>query len=83
MPLETLRNFITSPPVLSQFKPNCEIVVQCDAAKDGLGCVLLQNNNKPIAFASKSMTLTETSYAQFDKELLSLLFACRKFHYYI
>lgn len=32
---------------------------------------------------SRSMTKTETSYSQIEKELLSLLFACRKFHYFI
>ncbi|KAJ0169197.1 hypothetical protein K1T71_015305 [Dendrolimus kikuchii] len=34
---------------------NLPIVVQCDASKDGIGCCLLQNN-KPVCFASHSLT---------------------------
>jgi len=29
------------------------------------------------------MSETETAYAQIEKEFLSLIFACRKCHYYI
>lgn len=38
---------------------------------------------KPIAFASRSLTDAEINYAQIEKELLAVVFACKKFHYYI
>jgi hypothetical protein len=46
-----------------------------------LGAVLLQN--KPIAFASKSLTDTEQRYANIEREMLGVVFACQKFHTYI
>ena len=42
--------------------------VQCDTSKSGLGDVLLQDN-QPVAYASRSLTDTETRYAQIEKEL--------------
>ncbi|CAI6377683.1 unnamed protein product [Macrosiphum euphorbiae] len=80
--LKELKELVTTSPILTHFNPDKEITIQCDASKDGLGCCLLQDK-KPIAFASRSMSETEISYAQIEKEFLSLIFACRKFHYYI
>jgi len=38
---------------------------------------------KPVAFSSRSLTDSEKQYPQIDKEMLSILFSCRKFHNYI
>ena len=56
--------------------------LQCDASQHGLGAVLLQDE-KPIANASRSLTETEQRYAQTEKEMLSIVFACSQFHCYI
>lgn len=45
-------------------------------------CCLLQDC-KPVAYASRSLTETETNYAQIEKELLSITFALSKFHNYL
>lgn len=50
-------------PVLAYYNPNEELRLQVDASKNGLGAVLLQQE-KPIAYASKSLTETEQNYAQ-------------------
>ena len=51
------------------------ITVQADASKQGLGAALLQED-KPIAFASKSLSDTEQRYANIERELLAVVFAC-------
>lgn len=41
----------------------------------------MQENS--ISFAFRALTKTEGRYAQTEKELLSIVFACEKFHYFI
>ena len=66
-------------PVVAYFDPNKAITIQSDASKHGQGCVLSQDG-RPVCFASKSLTPTEIGYAQIEKELYDVLFACKRFH---
>lgn len=43
-----------------------------------MGAACLQGG-KPVAYASRTLTDTETKYAQIKKELLAVVFACSKF----
>ena len=57
-----------------------------DASLRGLGACLIQKHNgedQPIAFAGKSLTDTETSYANIERELLVIIFACQHFSTYL
>ena len=58
------------------------VTVQADASQRGLGTCLLQEG-KPIAYASKSLTDTETRYANIERELLAIVFACQRFNTYV
>ena len=40
-------------------------------------------NGQPICYASRALTETETRYAQIEKELLAIAWACHKFDQYI
>ena len=53
------------------------VVIQCDASKSGQGPALLQEG-RPIAFSSRVMSQTEQNYAQIEKKLLAIVFACEK-----
>jgi hypothetical protein len=77
-----IKMVITKAPVLQNFNVKEPVVIQCDASKDGLGCCLLQNG-KPVSFASRSLTPSEQNFSQIEKELLSVVWATKKFHYYI
>ena len=37
-------------------------------------------NGRPIAYASRALTETETRYAQIEKEMLAIAFSLEKFH---
>ena len=58
------------------------VVVQANASQRGLGACLLQEG-QPIAFASKSLTDTETRYANIERKLLAIVFACQRFNIYV
>ena len=58
------------------------VTLQCDASQSGLGAALMQNG-QPVAYASRALTSAETRYAQIEKELLAVLFACQRFDAYV
>lgn len=78
----TLKNCLTCPPVLSYYNVDNPVTLTCDSSQFGLGAACLQDN-KPIAYASRVLTDTEQRYAQIEKELLAVVFACTKFNDYI
>lgn len=79
---DNIKKKISEAPILQNFNTKLPIVIQCDASKDGLGCCLLQNG-KPVSFASRSLTPSKRNFSQIEKELLSVVWSTRKFHYYI
>lgn len=78
--LQMLLNTITSAPVLAIYDPLKRVIVQTDASKDGLGCVLMQEGH-PVAYASRTLSSSEQKWAQIEKELLAIAFACERFHF--
>ena len=62
-----------------QSKP---VTLQCDASLKGIGACIIQEG-QPIAFASKSLTDTETHYTNIERELLAIVYGCEKFHTYL
>ena len=75
-----LKNSLLKP--LKYYDRNKPVILQCDASLKGLGACIIQDG-KPIAFASKSLTDTETRYANIERELLAIVFGCEKFHTYL
>ena len=61
---------------------NLPLTVQADASKHGLRAALLQQG-EPVAFASKSLSETEQRYANIERELLAVLFTCKRFKTYV
>ena len=58
----------------------------CDASQYGVGAVLLQvcnGDEKPVAYASRTLTTGERNYSQLEKEGLALIYGVRKFHNYL
>ena len=59
-----------------------DVTIQCDASQLGLGAASLQCG-QPVEYASRALTDTEVNYAQIQKELLAIVFACETFDAYI
>ncbi|GLV38084.1 hypothetical protein CBL_10051 [Carabus blaptoides fortunei] len=48
----------------------------------GVGSALLQNN-RPVAYSSKAFTDTQRNWAQIEKALYAILYACERYYQYI
>ena len=84
---ENIKKLITSEPVLTHYDPTAPIRLACDASPYGLGAVLSHvtpdGSEKPIAFASRSLSKAERNYAQIDREAVAIFWAVKKFHAYL
>ena len=80
--VDELKNLITSAPVLAFYDVSQPVKVSVDASQEGLGAVLIQNE-RPVAYASRSLTDCEKRYAQIEKEMLAVVFGVEHFHYYV
>lgn len=83
-----IKRYLAKPKMLALFDPNKSIRVTADASSYGLGAVIEQfdTTNKiwrPISYASRSLTPTETNYAQIEKEAMALTWACERFRMYL
>ncbi|CAL8130302.1 unnamed protein product [Orchesella dallaii] len=79
---QKLRKLATAAPVLAYYDMKKSVTIQCDASEKGLGAVLLQEG-KPVVFASRALTQTEQRYAQIEKEMLAIVYACTRFDQYV
>ena len=77
-----LKNLITQSETLCYYDVSKAVTLQVDASKSGLGAALIQEHG-PVVFASKAMNEKQCRYAQIEKELLAVIFACKRFHQYV
>ena len=76
-----VKKAIAESPQLSFYAPDKELTVENDASDYGIGSVLLQEQ-RPIAFASRTLTSAERNYCQLEKEMLAVTYGLKKFHQY-
>ena len=81
------KKLLTTSRVLVHYDPVLPIRMAADASAYGIGAVishrLSNGEEKPIAFASRTLSSSERNYAQIEKEALALVFGVRKFHQYL
>ena len=81
---QDLKTLLSTQPLQTFYDPLKTVKISPDASQCGLGAVILQQHDgewQPVAYASIAMTSAETRHAQIEKELLSIMFACERFHH--
>jgi hypothetical protein len=78
----TLRQHLTTAPVLAQPDNTKPFEVYCDASGTGLGCVLMQDN-RVIAYASQALRPHEQNHPTHDLELAAVVHALKICRHYL
>ena len=77
-----VKDRICAQTTLSYYDLKKKTTIQVDASGRGLSATLLQDN-KPIAFASKTLSPAKTRYANIERDMLAVVFGCERFHNYV
>ena len=84
---EQAKTSLSSESLLEHYNPEKELILACDASPYGVGAVLSHHSEngqeRPIAYASRSLAPAERKYSQLEKESLAIVFGVKKFHQYL
>ena len=70
--------------MLVHYDPALPLKLAADGSAYGVGAVTSSDGTeRPIAFVSRTLSPSETNYAQLEKEALALIFGIKKFHQYL
>lgn len=82
-----MKELLMSAEVLVHYNPELPVRFITDASKYGLGAVITHilpdGVEKPIAYASRTLSSAETKYSQIEKEGLGIIFGLCKFNQYL
>ncbi|WVZ84394.1 hypothetical protein U9M48_031431 [Paspalum notatum var. saurae] len=79
---DELKKRLTTAPVLTLPDLTKSFTVYCDASKEGLGCVLMQEGTV-IAYASRQLRKHEVNYPTHDLELAAVVHALKMWRHYL
>ena len=81
------KRLLVEAPVLAHYDVKAPLVVSADASPYGVGAVLSilddLGQERPVAFASRSLAPAEKNYSQLEKEALAIIFGVKKFHQFV
>ena len=81
------KELLTSSSVLVHFDPTRDLILMCDASPFGVGAVLAhrmdEGSDRPIAYASRTLSGAEKKYCQLEKEGLAIIFGVKRFDQFL
>lgn len=81
-----LKNEMASDRILIPYDPDLLVILTCDASPTGIAAVMshiINKQERPIAYASRSLTATEYNYNQLYREALAIVFGVNHFFNYL
>jgi len=69
-------------PVLTLLDFSHPFILECDASREGIGAILMQNMH-PISFESRKLRGPELLYTIYDKDMLAIMHALENFRKYL
>ena len=79
---EEVKEIITSSYILQYYDQKKPVHLETDASLKVLGATLVQED-KPVAFASKALTATQSNYSNIERGYLSIVHGIQRFHHYL
>ena len=84
--IKDIKSILTNDQVLVHYDPKKPIILACDASPYGVGAVLpyiVDGVERPVAYASRTLTGAEKNYSQVEREVLSIIFGVTKFNKFL
>ena len=83
---ESIRDKLTSEPVLAVADPNKSYILHTDASDHAMGAILMQEDDDghvhPVAYASKTFNDAQQNYDTTEREALAIIWALQHFNTY-
>ena len=84
---EMLKSKLASADILTHYGVNLPLKLACDASCYWIGAVIVHvmpdGQERPIAYAPRSLSQPEKNYSQIEKEALALVYGVKKFYKYL
>ena len=81
-----MKRLVSRSPVLVHYDVHKPLKLYCDASPHGVGACLMHvidGVEKPVAFASCTLSVAEQNYAQVEREALGIIFGVKRFNQYL
>ena len=79
-----VKAMLTNPPVLMRYDPTLPLKLVTDASSVGVGAALMHvlpgGAERPVMYASRTLTATERKYAQVEREAAAVSYGVSRFH---
>lgn len=83
---QKLKTEIASGRILVPYNPKLELRLTTDASPVGVAAILshvIDNSERPIAYASRALTDSEKNYSQLDREALAIVYGVTHFYKFL